>query len=148
MAGSATSFAGRLLRTRWFVRAPIGLFRARLGFLFGSRLLLLEHLGRESGLRRYVVLEVVARPGPGRFVVVSGLGRGSQWYRNVLAQPNVRVSVGCRYRAEARAWPLDSGEGRALLDVYARRHPRAWRVLEPVLSAAADVPVLEFRLRA
>lgn len=33
--------AARLLRTRWLVRAPIALFRARLGFVFGRRLLML-----------------------------------------------------------------------------------------------------------
>lgn len=27
-----TSIGARLLRTRWFVRAPIAVFRARLGF--------------------------------------------------------------------------------------------------------------------
>ncbi|MGW4714622.1 hypothetical protein [Nocardia sp. NPDC004260] len=32
------SIGARLLRTRWFVRAPIAVFRARLGFLFGGRL--------------------------------------------------------------------------------------------------------------
>lgn len=51
---------------RWFVRAPIWLFRARLGFLLGSRLLMLEHLGRKSGGRRHVVLEVVTRA-PGSY---------------------------------------------------------------------------------
>ncbi|HLS79672.1 MAG TPA: nitroreductase family deazaflavin-dependent oxidoreductase, partial [Nocardia sp.] len=52
----------KLLRTRWFVRAPIWAFRARLGFLFGGRLLLLEHTGRTSGKARYVALETVDRP--------------------------------------------------------------------------------------
>ena len=58
-----TRLATRMLRTRWFVRAPIWLFRVRLGFLFGHRLLMLEHVGRKSGLARYVALEVVARVG-------------------------------------------------------------------------------------
>ncbi|HTM84573.1 MAG TPA: nitroreductase family deazaflavin-dependent oxidoreductase, partial [Mycobacterium sp.] len=39
------------------MRAPIWLYRARLGALLGSRLLMLEHRGRTSGARRYVVLE-------------------------------------------------------------------------------------------
>lgn len=46
---SATRAAAALLRVRWFVRAPIWLFRARLGGLFGSRLLMLEHVGRSPG---------------------------------------------------------------------------------------------------
>ena len=68
------AWAAGLLRVRWLARAPIGLYRARLGFLLGSRLLMLEHLGRKSGARRYVVLEVVARPRPGTYVVASAFG--------------------------------------------------------------------------
>ncbi len=51
-----------LLHVRWFVRAPVWLYRARLGVVFGSPLLMIEHTGRTSGLRRYVVLEIVDRP--------------------------------------------------------------------------------------
>jgi hypothetical protein len=59
------SLTGRMLRTRRLVRAPIWLYRARLGFLFGPRLIMLEHTARKSGARCYVVLEVVDRPSPG-----------------------------------------------------------------------------------
>src|SRR5579862_6380067 len=55
--------AALLLRTRWIVRAPVWLYRARLGFVFGSRLLMLEHTGRKTGTRRYVVLEAVDQCG-------------------------------------------------------------------------------------
>ena len=38
------AYAGaRLLRAPLLMRAPICMYRARLGFVFGSRLLLLEH---------------------------------------------------------------------------------------------------------
>jgi hypothetical protein len=57
------------MRQRWLVRAPIWLFRVRLGFMFGSRLLMLEHTGRNTGVRRYVVVEVVGRPRPGTYIV-------------------------------------------------------------------------------
>jgi hypothetical protein len=50
---------GKLLKARKFVRAPIYLYKLRLGFLFGHRMLLLEHIGRKSAARRYAVLEVV-----------------------------------------------------------------------------------------
>ena len=92
--GAMAAWAAGLLRVRWLVRAPIWLYRARLGFLLGSRLLMLEHLGRKSGTRRYVVLEVVARPRPGTYVVASGFGTRAQWFRNVRANPHVRVYAG------------------------------------------------------
>jgi hypothetical protein len=56
--------AAALLRTRWLVRAPIWLYRARLGFVFRPQLLMLEHRGRKTGARRYVVLEIVGHPAP------------------------------------------------------------------------------------
>src|SRR5215469_7567003 len=80
-----------MAKTRWLVRAPIRLYRARLGFVLGSRFLMLEHVGRSSGLRRYVVLEIIGRPSPGTFVVASGFGTRAQWFRNVRANPAVRI---------------------------------------------------------
>lgn len=42
----------RILRNRRLVRAPVWLYRARLGALLGSRMLMLEHVGRSSGQSR------------------------------------------------------------------------------------------------
>jgi hypothetical protein len=61
----------RLLRTRAVVRAPIWLYRHRAGWLLGSRMLMLEHVGRRSGVPRYVCLEVVERPSEDEIVVVN-----------------------------------------------------------------------------
>ena len=72
------SVVSRLLRTRAVVRAPIWLYRHRSGWLFGSRMLMLEHIGRRSGVPRYVCLEVVERPSADEIVVVSGFGTGAQ----------------------------------------------------------------------
>ncbi len=38
-------------------RAPVYLYRWRLGCLFGHRLLLLTHFGHRTGVRRQTVLE-------------------------------------------------------------------------------------------
>src|SRR4051794_19376116 len=79
---TTSSIAARALRTRWLVRLPIWLYRARLGFLFGRRLLMLEHVGRTSGQPRYVVLEVVDHS-PGEYTVCAGFGERTQWLRNL-----------------------------------------------------------------
>ncbi|MGH8859729.1 MAG: nitroreductase family deazaflavin-dependent oxidoreductase [Jatrophihabitantaceae bacterium] len=123
-----------LLRVRWFVRAPIWLYRARLGFVFGTRLLMLEHVGRTSGQRRYVVLEVVDHTAPSRYVVVSGFGERAQWFRNVEANPQVRVYLGSRTPAVATAHRLDADTSTASLSRYATAHPRSWAKLRPVLE--------------
>ncbi|HLR94686.1 MAG TPA: nitroreductase family deazaflavin-dependent oxidoreductase [Jiangellaceae bacterium] len=123
-----------LLRTRWLVRAPIWLYRTRLGAIFGHRLLMLEHRGRVSGQRRYVVLEVVERRGEDEYVVVAGLGPSSQWYRNIKAHPHVHVSVGLRHRVPAAAEQLDPAAAAETLERYRHQHPTAFARLEPVIS--------------
>ncbi|MFR9673664.1 nitroreductase family deazaflavin-dependent oxidoreductase [Streptomyces sp. TR06-5] len=131
---------------RRVLRAPIGLYRMGLGGLLGSRMVLLTHTGRKSGLPRQVVLEVVARgDGPGSYVIASGYGERSQWFRNVTATPAVRYQVGTR-TYEGTAVPLPPEEsGRRLAD-YAARHPRTAAKLMASLghtpASAADYRAL------
>jgi deazaflavin-dependent oxidoreductase (nitroreductase family) len=131
------------LRVRWLVRAPIWLYRARLGAVFGGRLLMLEHRGRNSGRRRYVVLEIVDNPAPGTYVVVSGFGRRAQWYCNVEADARVRVYLGSRRPVAARACPLGPDEAAEALRHYADAHPRAWASLRPVLEQTLGARIEE-----
>ena len=133
----------RLLRVRWLVRAPIWLYRARLGVLLGDRLLMLEHIGRRSGQRRYVVLEVVDHPTAPRWIVVSGCGDRAQWFRNLQANPQVRVYVRSRKPRPATASPLGRTAAEATLRRYAAAHPRAWRTLRPVLERTLGAPISE-----
>ena len=141
MASIAARIGAKALRTRWLVRAPIGLYRAGLGFLFGSRMLLLQHTGRTSGQARYVVLEVVEHPAADQYIVVSGFGVKSQWYRNVQADPRVRVSCGTRRSAPARATLLSHDESAAVLRRYAAAHPKAWANLRATIEHAVGGPV-------
>jgi deazaflavin-dependent oxidoreductase (nitroreductase family) len=143
VAPDAAAVFGRLLTTRWFVRTPIWLYRMRLGFLLGHRMLLLEHVGRKSGQRRYAVLEVVERPCADTYVIVSGFGERAQWYQNVKANPHVRVSVGVLRQAPAVVNQMSREAAEATLDRYAQRYPRTWRHLEPTLRAALQEPDLQ-----
>ncbi|MEP7020623.1 MAG: nitroreductase family deazaflavin-dependent oxidoreductase [Pseudonocardiales bacterium] len=123
-----------LLRDRWFVRVPIWLYRARLGVIFGHRLLMFEHVGRNTGQRRFVGLEVVDHPARDRYVVVSGFGTRAQWFRNVEANPQVRVYLASHAPAPATARRLDAAAATAALGRYAHAHPRAWAKMRPVLE--------------
>ncbi|MEV6768086.1 nitroreductase family deazaflavin-dependent oxidoreductase [Nocardia sp. NPDC051030] len=150
---SRADLGAKLLRTRWFVRAPIGLFRARLGFVFGHRLLLLEHTGRKTGESRYVALETVSRPTPDTIVIASGFGTKAQWYRNLTANPACRVSIGLRHRVPATARTLALDESELVLAEYKRTHPAAYRELSGVIEAAIggsidDVPLVELTLHS
>ncbi|MBF6064665.1 nitroreductase family deazaflavin-dependent oxidoreductase [Nocardia terpenica] len=141
IADTVAALGARALRTRWLVRAPIRLYRAGLGFLFGSRLLMLEHLGRRTGARRYAVLEVVDRPAPGDYIIVSGFGGQAQWYRNIHAEPRVRVWTGHHRATPATATPLTGPQAAAALDNYIRAHPRAWKNLRAAIEHATGAPV-------
>lgn len=91
---SPAALAARALRTRALVRAPITLYQHDLGWIFGQRILMLEHTGRRSGQARFACLEVAGRPGPERIIIVSGFGERAEWYRNLLADPRCTVSIG------------------------------------------------------
>ncbi|WP_349901750.1 nitroreductase family deazaflavin-dependent oxidoreductase [Parafrigoribacterium humi] len=132
----AGDLAARILTTRWAVRAPIGLFRAGLGFLFAGKLLLLEHVGRVSGEKRYVVLETVARESRDVVIIASGFGRKAQWFRNLVAHPDCRVSIGSRRAIPMRAAVLETGESATVLDRYSALHPKAWAELHAAIIAA------------
>lgn len=124
----------RVLRSRRLMRAPIWIFRARLGFLFGTRLLMLEHVGRKTGLPREVVLEVFGHSTPDTYIVPSGFGERAQWFRNVQANPRVRVSAAGRRPAPATARVLGQEEADRALAAYQCKHPRAWENFKPVVE--------------
>jgi deazaflavin-dependent oxidoreductase (nitroreductase family) len=138
---SLTGLAARALRTRAFVRAPIALYRHHLGWIFGARVLMLEHRGRRSGRARFVCLEVVDRPGPERIVIVSGFGERAEWYRNLRADPACFVSTGRRQRVPARARFMTEAEAAAALEAYRRTHPGAWERLRQAIEKAVAHPV-------
>lgn len=143
--------ASRALRTPQVVRSPLWLYHHRLGWLLGRRFLLLEHVGRRTGLPREAVLEVVDRPAPGTYRVVSGLGTRSEWLRNVQHTPRVRVSVGRVTKRPGTAYVHPPEDSAGILSAYAAAHPAAWAALSPVLddvTARSDtgIPVVDLRL--
>ncbi|MBM7366523.1 nitroreductase family deazaflavin-dependent oxidoreductase [Gordonia hydrophobica] len=146
-----TGIGAKALQTRWFVRSPIPLFRAGLGFVFGGRLLLLQHLGRTSGQPRYVALETVERPATDRIIIASGFGAKAQWYRNLQADPHCRVWIGFDRNRAAIARTLTREESAAVLSRYRREHPKAYAQLASVIEEATelsidDIPYVELHL--
>lgn len=110
---------------RLFFRFPIWLYRLGLGWLLGKRFLLLNHVGRKSGLIRQAVLEVAHYDdATDTYTVASGFGTRSNWYRNLLACPEVTIRVG-RRELPVRATPLSADDsGRAMVR-YAKQYPSA-----------------------
>jgi deazaflavin-dependent oxidoreductase (nitroreductase family) len=127
-------------------RAPIYAYRLRLGWLFGHRILLLNHVGRSSGKQRQAILEVAERdPEDGSFVVASGWGATAAWYRNVVAAPDVTIQIG-RRTIPVTAVPLKPEEGAEVFARYGSRHRAAAKfVLPRVLGYSVDGSDADFR---
>ena len=123
---------------KWFMQAPKWVYRARLGFLFGSRFLLLEHTGRKSGKVFQTPLEVAHRRSDAdEWVVCSGFGPTSDWYRNLQADQDVAIWLGSK-RYPARARFLSNEEAVAAMQAYERAHPKAAAKLESLMGVAHD----------
>ena len=74
-------------------------------------------------------------PGPAPTLWPLGSGPESQWFRNVRANPHVRVYAGGRRPASATARLLTRDETAAALAAYAAGHPRAWAALKQVFES-------------
>lgn len=114
---------------RRLARLPIAFYRVGLGPVFGRRLLLLHHTGRNSGLDRRVALEVVAYDaGRGTWFLASGFGPEAAWYRNLQASPKTTIQVGNHHYAVTAHFP-SADEGGEIMARYAPAHPRTARRL-------------------
>ena len=142
---------------RLLYRAPIALYRLGLGRMLGNRFLLLHHVGRQSGLPRQSVLEVVRRDAEGdRYIVASGFGEASDWYRNLMARPACRIEVAGR-RVDVDARRLGPVDAEAEMIDYGRRNPRAVHFVAHLMGfemegsdadlreLAAQVPIIALR---
>jgi len=114
---------------RLMLRLPIWLYRLQLGWLLGNRFLLLTHVGRKTGLPHQTVVEVVSHNSTkDRYVIASGWGEKSDWFRNIKKTPSVSVEVGGR-SFQAHATILSVAEAEEELLDYAHKHPAAFREL-------------------
>src|SRR5215469_16095651 len=80
---------------RLLLKVPRLVYYGPIAELLRSRcVMLLTTRGRRTGLPR--TNGVSFMPWDGHYVVFSGWGIDSNWYRNLLADPSVRIKVGRR----------------------------------------------------
>jgi deazaflavin-dependent oxidoreductase (nitroreductase family) len=90
---------------------------------------MLTNIGRKSGLKRQVVLEVLYHnKTSGEYYVLSGWGNKSDWFMNIQKNPEVVVNVGGQ-KFEAIAFQIMSEEAESVISKYAHQHPKAFRIL-------------------
>jgi deazaflavin-dependent oxidoreductase (nitroreductase family) len=116
--------------TRWgrrkFRPPPSRLIRALymlgLGRIIGRIVLLLTTTGRKTGLARVTPLQYEEIDGA--IYVASAKGTQAHWFRNILADPRVRVRIKSR-RFQGLAQPVtDPIRIADFLELRLRRHPK------------------------
>ena len=123
--------------SRALYRFPIWLYRMGLGWLLGRRMLYLRHTGRNSGLPRETVLEVVHHEGESdTYIIASAWGESADWYQNISTKPEIWLKVGSLSTA-AIATPLPTESGERFLLKYAAKHPTALRTLSRFMGFEA-----------
>ena len=113
---------GRLMKH--FYRGPIWLYRLGLGFAIGKSTMLLWTQGRKTGKWRPTPLGYSFDEVAGTYYVVSGWAERSQWYRNLDANPHVRIEAG-RRKLRAVAELADPELAFRIHRDYLARNPRA-----------------------
>jgi deazaflavin-dependent oxidoreductase (nitroreductase family) len=130
---------------RLLFRAPIWLYKARLGWMLGKRFLKITHTGRTSGQPREVVLEVVKHDlSTKAYYVAAAWGDKSDWVKNVRADPRVQIQVG-RQKMDAIAQQLSQDESETVILDYAQRHPATMKSLAGFMGYQVDGTEADFR---
>lgn len=87
-------------------KLPILLKRVGLGFLIPGNVLILTTTGRRTGIERETPVEFGPGPEEGVYLVMAGWEGNTDWYRNISANPEVKVWLkGRQWRARAEPVP-------------------------------------------
>ena len=81
---------------KWLFKIPVLQYKLGLGWMIGRHILLLTTTGRKSGKPRLTPLEYVYDRENDRYRIAAGWGGHTDWFRNLLKDPNVTVQVGWR----------------------------------------------------
>ncbi|HSX10019.1 MAG TPA: nitroreductase family deazaflavin-dependent oxidoreductase [Candidatus Saccharimonadales bacterium] len=110
-------------------KLPVYLYKWHVGWILGRRFLMITHIGRKSGKKHQTVLEVIHYdPSTQEFIVISGYGEKSDWYKNIVKTPVVEVQVkGTRFVPKQRI--LSPEETFTLFDTYRKEHPLAFKAI-------------------
>ena len=131
--------------SRKLFRMPIWMYRHGFGWMLGNRFLMIRHTGRKSGLPRQAVVEVVRHDkDTDSYIVAVGFGKKTDWYLNLLAEPDASIQVG-RRKLDIHARQLSREEGGVEMLDYTRRHPLLARELSHFMGIEVDGTEEDYR---
>lgn len=123
---------------RFLWRAPIVIYHIGLGGLLKNRFLLLHHTGRKTGKPRENVLEIVDHdPEKNIYFIASGFGKKSDWYKNIVKNPDVVITVGKQDIPVTAVLLSPDESGRKMVD-YAHKNPKAAQSLSKLMGFEVD----------
>lgn len=130
---------------RTLFRLPITCYRLGVGWVLGTRFVLINHVGRRTAHLHAAVVEVVDRdPDADTWIVASGFGPTADWYRNLLATPDVTIQVG-RRTIPVTAHALSDADGADAMARYAAAHPRTARRIARFMGFEVDGTERDYR---
>lgn len=130
--------------SRILFRLPIALYKSGLGWVLGGRFLLLNHIGRKTGLPRQAVVEVVKHdPATDTYYIAAGFGEKTNWYQNLLKTPEIRIQVG-RRKLEVTAAVLPTEPGAEVFVEYAQKYKEA-KQLAKFMGYEVDGSMADYR---
>ena len=112
---------------KWLFKIPILQYKLGMGWMIGKYILLLTTTGRKSGRLRQTPLEYLYDEEQDRYRIMAGWGGNTDWYRNVVKNPNVKVQVG-RRKFDAVAEKATDEEVAKYMMYVSERHPRMDKV--------------------
>lgn len=121
---------------KWWFKIPVLYYRLGLGWMVGKYVLLLTTTGRKTGKIRQTPLEYIYDKENDRYRVAAGWGGHTDWYRNVLKNPMVKVQVGRRKFNSIAEKACDEEVGEYMKSV-SERHP----TMDRVWNRWSDQPV-------
>lgn len=126
---------GRLLR--FILRLPILQYRLGLQKPFENRILILTTRGRKTGKLRRTAVGYAFEPATNGYLVMTGWGGKSDWFRNASADPGVELWVGTR-RMKATASELSMEENIAEIKRMFKMDPFAINMLSELENLPFD----------
>jgi deazaflavin-dependent oxidoreductase (nitroreductase family) len=126
-----------------FFKQPLALYKGLPAEIMKSRCVLkLTTTGRKSGLPRETGVSFM--PVDGKYVIFAGWGVRSDWYRNLLANPNVTIQVG-KQTMQATAVPVEDPERRQALMRQMRARAGQCGPPEPLRTALKVLGLFDYQ---
>jgi deazaflavin-dependent oxidoreductase (nitroreductase family) len=127
---------------KWFFKSPVSMYRGPVGDIMSKRcVMMLTTIGRKSGLPRTNGISFMADGD--KYIIFAGWGIQSDWYKNLLANPEVTIQVGSK-KIKATAKPIDDAARRRDLMLQMRKRSGQCGPPEPVRSVLKATGLFDY----